>query len=411
MPTTITLPSKYIEDASGNKFAPITTPNAVRWGDGTNLNDHLGGVQADWNEADSTDPSYILNKPTIPAAQVNSDWNAASGAAQILNKPSALPANGGNAATVNNHTVLSDVPANAVFTDTTYSVMGASGSSHASGLVPDPGSTAGTTKFLREDGTWQVPAGGSSSSGMEIVDLGPQTTSDTPVTEVLCEVGKCYTDFTGMCGLYTLPAINAETTPTTKSVVIQKIMGKGGFSIVANSSTAHPYPYINLQPGFEFKNGYLYEFNCLFTSAKRVFESPGGSKTIHQLDMWDVSIKEMTPAKLPMNLSYQANSKLNMTSYPLLPAPVPGTIYTISFDAPVIEHGYEEGYGTLIFYGDVTTIGTYAFYQCPITHIDLPSSVTTIEDGAFCGCDQYLDQSSIAAITALNVNAFIDHNA
>lgn len=41
------------------------------------------------------------------------------------------------------------------FTDTTYSVMGGSGASHASGLVPDPGASAGTTKYLREDGTWQ----------------------------------------------------------------------------------------------------------------------------------------------------------------------------------------------------------------------------------------------------------------
>ncbi len=45
-------------------------------------------VQANWNETDNTDPSYIQNKPTIPAAQVNSDWNAVSGVAEILNKPS-----------------------------------------------------------------------------------------------------------------------------------------------------------------------------------------------------------------------------------------------------------------------------------------------------------------------------------
>ena len=38
----------------------------------------------------------------------------------------ARPANGGNSATVNGHSVLSDVPANAVFTDTTYSVATAS---------------------------------------------------------------------------------------------------------------------------------------------------------------------------------------------------------------------------------------------------------------------------------------------
>ena len=37
----------------------------------------------------ATSGSYndLSNKPTIPAAQVNSDWNAATGVAQILNKP------------------------------------------------------------------------------------------------------------------------------------------------------------------------------------------------------------------------------------------------------------------------------------------------------------------------------------
>jgi hypothetical protein len=39
----------------------------------------------DWNA--SSGDYQILNKPTIPAAQVNSDWNAVSGVAQILNKP------------------------------------------------------------------------------------------------------------------------------------------------------------------------------------------------------------------------------------------------------------------------------------------------------------------------------------
>ena len=61
-------------------------------------------VNSDWNAASgvaqilnkpslatvatSGDYDDLTNKPTIPAAQVNSDWNAASGVAQILNKPS-----------------------------------------------------------------------------------------------------------------------------------------------------------------------------------------------------------------------------------------------------------------------------------------------------------------------------------
>lgn len=41
-------------------------------------------------------------------------------------------------------------------------VFGASGASHSVGAVPDPGSSAGTTHFLREDSTWaSIPSGGS----------------------------------------------------------------------------------------------------------------------------------------------------------------------------------------------------------------------------------------------------------
>lgn len=54
-------------------------------------------------------------------------------------------------------------------------VMGASGTNHSSGLVPDPGSTAGTTKFLREDGTWAEPESGGETyeagNGIEITEV------------------------------------------------------------------------------------------------------------------------------------------------------------------------------------------------------------------------------------------------
>lgn len=42
-------------------------------------------------------------------------------------------------------------------TNTTYSNFIKSGTGAKSGLVPAPSTTAGTTKYLREDGTWQVP--------------------------------------------------------------------------------------------------------------------------------------------------------------------------------------------------------------------------------------------------------------
>ena len=57
----------------------------------SDLNNDSGFItswgQADWNQSDNTASDYIKNKPTIPSAQVNSDWNSSSGVSEILNKP------------------------------------------------------------------------------------------------------------------------------------------------------------------------------------------------------------------------------------------------------------------------------------------------------------------------------------
>ena len=45
-------------------------------------------VQSDWNASEGL--GVILNKPAIPAAQVQSDWNATGGLGVILNKPTSL---------------------------------------------------------------------------------------------------------------------------------------------------------------------------------------------------------------------------------------------------------------------------------------------------------------------------------
>ena len=44
-------------------------------------------MQSNWNETDTNSKAFIQNKPTIPAAQVQSDWNATTGMGVILNKP------------------------------------------------------------------------------------------------------------------------------------------------------------------------------------------------------------------------------------------------------------------------------------------------------------------------------------
>jgi hypothetical protein len=46
-------------------------------------------TKADWNEVDTSSPAYIENKPTIPAAQVQTDWSidTPGDVRAILNKP------------------------------------------------------------------------------------------------------------------------------------------------------------------------------------------------------------------------------------------------------------------------------------------------------------------------------------
>ena len=108
----------------------------------------ITGVKGD-NESTYRTGNVNITKANIGLGNVDNTADSA--------KSVSYAATAGDAATVGGKTVLTNVPANAVFTDTTYSNFVGSGSSAAAGLVPSPGSTAGATKYLREDGSWQVP--------------------------------------------------------------------------------------------------------------------------------------------------------------------------------------------------------------------------------------------------------------
>jgi hypothetical protein len=88
--------------------------------------------------------------------------------------PYSFSPNGFNAGTINattiNSTTLNGALNASNITAGTITVarlplFGASGTNHAAGIVPDPGSTAGSTHFLREDGTWSIPAGSGGGGG------------------------------------------------------------------------------------------------------------------------------------------------------------------------------------------------------------------------------------------------------
>jgi hypothetical protein len=82
--------------------------------------------------------------------------------------PTAFTAGTINVGTLNATTITGGVSGSAITSGTVSAarlpLFGPSGTTHAPGIVPDPGATAGNTHFLREDGTWSVPAGGGSTS-------------------------------------------------------------------------------------------------------------------------------------------------------------------------------------------------------------------------------------------------------
>ena len=126
--------SKYVAKETGKSL--IADTEITRLASVTNYNDteiksDISAIQSDLNNkvTNSTLTSNYYNKTDadsrfITDTELNSKGyitnSALAGYALKTEIPSSLPANGGNADTVNNKTVLSNVPANAVFTDTVY---------------------------------------------------------------------------------------------------------------------------------------------------------------------------------------------------------------------------------------------------------------------------------------------------
>lgn len=74
----------FTANQSSNATANITVPTKT-----SDLTNDSNFVESSDLATVATSGSYndLSSKPTIPAAQVNSDWNASSGVAKILNKP------------------------------------------------------------------------------------------------------------------------------------------------------------------------------------------------------------------------------------------------------------------------------------------------------------------------------------
>ncbi len=125
-----------------------------------------------WNSAYDL---FLLDSAAGPASNAERFDPASSTVSWLLTgatysfSPTAFTAPTINVGTLNATTITGGVSGSAITSGTVSAarlpLFGPSGTSHAAGIVPDPGATAGATRYLREDGTWDVPAGGGGGGG------------------------------------------------------------------------------------------------------------------------------------------------------------------------------------------------------------------------------------------------------
>ena len=107
--------------------------------------------------------------------------------------------------------------------DTTYSVFGKSGTGASAGLVPAPSTTAGTSKYLREDGTWITPPDTNTTYTIDTGDNNGQI-------KVTPSSGSAYN--VTVKGLNTAAYRGVDTSPTSGSTNV--ITSGGVYTVIGD---------------------------------------------------------------------------------------------------------------------------------------------------------------------------------
>jgi hypothetical protein len=192
----------------------------------------------------ATTGSYtdLSNTPTIPAAQVNSDWNATSGLAQILNKPTLA-----TVATSGSYTDLTNTPAAYSLPIASASVLGGikvgtNLSIDVNGVLSATSGSGTVTSVNLTAGSSKVTVSGGpiTSSGSITVDV---NTANMDVSTMTGTLGTGH----GGTGLATIGTAGQVLTVNSTATGLQwstPATGSGGSSGPANSTSPGYFTFI-----------------------------------------------------------------------------------------------------------------------------------------------------------------------
>lgn len=139
------------------------------------------------NASASTSPgnNYVAGPGIVISGNVISAKVTPASSVQKVTATTPLMSTGGAAPDIS---LIYEAPLSVDGAALTVDVFGPSGPDHSTGAVPDPGDTAGSSKFLREDGTWSDPPAGTDDHKVLVsaADLDPGYLNDkiVPVAPV-----------------------------------------------------------------------------------------------------------------------------------------------------------------------------------------------------------------------------------
>jgi hypothetical protein len=158
-----------------------------------------------------TVPGVLFQSPVAGSPVTGAGTLALALNTQVANTVLAGPATGAAATPTMRALVGADLPS-----------FGASGAAHAAGAVPDPGATAGTTRFLREDATWAAPPAGGGGGTGTVTSVGLAlpaifTVTGSPVTGAGTLTGALATQAANL--VWAGPTTGAAVAPTFRALV------------------------------------------------------------------------------------------------------------------------------------------------------------------------------------------------